>query len=313
MIAVIAAIVALVPGCRSNNWEQTAPFAPSLRPAFGARVTDGKLQFWLGTPCSAVTNVFFTFDPYKDDEAELELAPPPGFAPEVDRFTLGGPYPRLTVSTPLPAGFDWRSAKEVMLGVHTLGEDGWGSTSQLSDVVKGSAEHPDDSYWFQDVGWLNPAEVAAQNGKTFLTTCTPDPQKQPSVPAAFGARIDDDKLRIWTGTPCTSTTGVTIAFQPAGQRLRAEDSRRRRHGRFRPLHRRRAPRPVYRSASRYPPDSICAHRNPRCCRSSGKDAHVGLRTDLAEVANGSARSPFRHLLVPGRRLAEPRRRCREKR
>ena len=26
----------------------------------------------------------------------------------------------------------------------------------------GSSERPSDSYWFQYVGWLNPAEVAAQ-------------------------------------------------------------------------------------------------------------------------------------------------------
>lgn len=290
VIAVIAAFVALVPGCRSNNWEQTAPFAPSLRPAFGVRVTDGNLQFWLGTSCSAVTNVLFTFDPYKGDEARLELAPAPGFAPDIDRLTLGGPYRGLTVSTPLPAGFDWRSANEVMLGVHTLGEDGWGSTSQLSEVVKGSAEHTADFYWFQDVGWLNPAEVAAQNGKTFLTTCTPDPQKQPSVPAAFGARIDGDKLRIWTGTPCASTTGVTIAFEPAGNVFEMKTVS---DGATVDFDRYTVGDPaVGLGISQALPAGFDVRAQTSALLSvSGKDAHVGLRTDLTEVANGSAQHP----------------------
>ena len=290
VVAVIVAIIALVPGCRSNNWEQTAPFAPSLRPAFGVRVASGKLQFWLGTPCSAVTNVVITFDPFKDNEAELQLAPAPGFAPEVDRLVVGGPYPGLTVSTPLPAGFDWRSAKEVMLGVHTLGVDGWGSTSQLSEVVNGSAQHPDDSYWFQDVGWLNPAEVAAQNGKTFLTTCTPDPQKQPSVPAAFGARIDGDKLRIWTGTPCASTTRVTIAFEPAGNVLAlktAGEGASVDFGRYTVGD----VAPGLQISQALPAGFDVRAQTSAVLSVSGKDAHAGLRTDLTEVANGSGHHP----------------------
>ena len=53
---------------------------------------------------------------------------------------------------------------------------GWGSTTQLAEVIKGSAEHPDDTYWFQGVGWLNPAQVKEQDAKTFLATCTDSPQ-----------------------------------------------------------------------------------------------------------------------------------------
>jgi hypothetical protein len=32
-----------------------------------------------------------------------------------------------------------------------------------------------DTY-FQGVGWLNPAEVAEQDAKTFLATCTDSPE-----------------------------------------------------------------------------------------------------------------------------------------
>ena len=57
-----------------------------------------------------------------------------------------------------------------------FGAGGWGSTTQLAEVIKGSAEHPDDTYWFQGVGWLNPAQVKEQDAKTFLATCTDSPQ-----------------------------------------------------------------------------------------------------------------------------------------
>jgi hypothetical protein len=54
---------------------------------------------------------------------------------------------------------------------------GWGSHTNLATVIGESGQHPEDTYWFQDVGWLNPAQVAAQDGKTFLATCTADPAK----------------------------------------------------------------------------------------------------------------------------------------
>jgi hypothetical protein len=57
------------------------------------------------------------------------------------------------------------------------GSGGWATSTDLAEVIKGSRQHPADTYWFQDVGWLNPADVAAKDGKTFLATCTPDPAK----------------------------------------------------------------------------------------------------------------------------------------
>ncbi|MBS9533422.1 hypothetical protein KIH27_07435 [Mycobacterium sp. M1] len=92
---------------------------------------------------------------------------------EIEHFTLGGPYPAgLQVSQPLPEGFDWRAEKSMHLSL-TGGSSQWGPMTDLAEVIKGSGQHPPDTYWFQDVGWLNPANVAAQDGKTFLGLCTP--------------------------------------------------------------------------------------------------------------------------------------------
>ena len=102
---------------------------------------------------------------------------PAGVGVEVDYFTLGRPVPGLEVTGPLPLDFDWRNAESARISVRGSGETGgWGSTTQLAEVIKGSAEHPDDTYWFHGVGWLNPAQVTEQDGKTFLATCTDSPQ-----------------------------------------------------------------------------------------------------------------------------------------
>ena len=180
--AVVAAtvVVALLTACRAGDdgWHPEAPFASSLRPAFGARVTDGQLRIWTGSRCAAVTRLALTFEPVR---AELVLTAPNEHPAAVEHLTLGGPYPGLDVSAPLPEDFDWHSADSLRISVYG-GTDGWGSTADLAEVKARSADHPPDTYWFQGVGWLDPADVAAQDGTTFLATCTPDPAKTQHVP-----------------------------------------------------------------------------------------------------------------------------------
>ena len=172
---VATALVALVAACSGrDDWNPEAQFAPSLRPAFGARVTNGQLQIWTGSRCIGVTRLALTFEP---DRAEAVLTAPPEHPATVEYLTLGGPYPGLQLSEPLPEGFDWQTAETLRISVYGDG-DSWGSYADVAEVIKGSAEHPDDTYLFQGVGWLNTAQVAAQNGKTFLATCTPDPAKK---------------------------------------------------------------------------------------------------------------------------------------
>jgi hypothetical protein len=171
----IAALIALLAVCGCD--DDRAPWAPSLQPAFGARATDGQLRIWTGSRCFGVTRLALAFDPDQTDRADLVLTSLDRGGADVERLVLGGPYPGLEVSKPLPEGFDWRGAKSVRITI-SGGSQGWGSSSTLAEVVRGSAEHADDTYWFQGVGWLDPAEVAAQDTKTFLATCTHDPAKQ---------------------------------------------------------------------------------------------------------------------------------------
>jgi hypothetical protein len=129
------------------------------------------LQIWTGSRCDDVTRLALTFEP---DRADLVLTAHRERPATVEFLTLGGPYPGLAVSEPLPQGFDWRASESVRISVYGGGAS-WGSYANIADVVDGSDRHPNDTYLFEGVGWLNAADVAAQDGKTFLATCTPDP------------------------------------------------------------------------------------------------------------------------------------------
>jgi hypothetical protein len=290
MVLVVAVSAALLAACDRGGWEKTAPVAPSLRPAFGARVTAGELRIWTGSPCVAATRVDLTFDPFQDDHAELVLGPPPGLAPDVEHLVLGGPYRGLAVTTPLPAGFDWRNAESMMFNVDRITGGGWGSTAQIAEIVKGSAEHPDDTYWFQDVGWLNPGEVAAQNGKTFLTTCSPDPEKRPPMPPAFGARVSDGAVRIWTGASCASTTGLTLVFDPSGAMLQMGGAREGASVDFEHFTV-GEPYPGLKVTQPLPEGFDWRSQKTLVLSVDGQHSHAGLETDLTEVIKGSAGHP----------------------
>ena len=139
-----------------------------MRPAFGARVTDGKLDIWVPPGCAGVRSVEvgFGFGP------ELVLTDASGMA-TLDRFTVGGPYPAgLTVTEAPPPDFDWRAVEYLFVDVDSTPK-GWAGTSRMADVVEGSDSHPDDTFYFGGVGWLDPEGVAEREGKEFAGVCRP--------------------------------------------------------------------------------------------------------------------------------------------
>jgi hypothetical protein len=186
------------------------PQATSLPAVFGARITDGQLRLWTGSPCGEVSRVVVQFTP---DGGRLILEPPKGETADIEFLTIGGAHPTLDVAEQLPDDFDWRTAQDVTLIVNS--PDAVGSTpTSVSEIVANSAGHPEDTYYFQGIGWRNAAQIAQENRKSLLTVCTADPATEPSLPTALGARVTDGTLRVWTGTPCTGTNGVTLAFTP---------------------------------------------------------------------------------------------------
>lgn len=220
-ILAIAAIAVSLGGCESQRGRN--PYETSLPSSkFGFRVTNGQLRIWTGSPCEGTTEIVVKVRGPGSDEATLQIYTPtyePGLTPgiEFEHLTLGGPYPGFNVMTPLPPGFDWRKAEYFQIDVggppvsRGLGRN---FAPIATEIIVHSAEHPENTYYFPDVGWLDPAEVAAKNGNEFLTVCTPDPAKEESNQSVVGVRVTDGTLRFWTGTPCPYDAGVIISFQP---------------------------------------------------------------------------------------------------
>ncbi|OLP01091.1 hypothetical protein BVU76_17395 [Mycolicibacterium porcinum] len=188
----------------------------------GFRVTGGQLHLWTGSPCEGTTQVVVKIRGPESGETTLAIYTPtlePGLTPgvEFEHLALDGPYPGFNVKDPLPPGFDWRNAEFIQIEVQgppvARGLDR-NFASIATEITEHSSEHPEDSYFFPDVGWLNPDEVAAKDGKEFLTVCTPDPAKEESKQAVVGVRVTDGALRFWTGSPCPFDSGVMLTFQP---------------------------------------------------------------------------------------------------
>lgn len=143
---------------------------------FGARITDGALHIWTGSPCRGTTEVYLVFEMGKPNAPALKLASTatePGVMFEY--LTIGGPYPGFDIDRALPANFDWRTAETLYLSVSGPPTT-WNASTSLAEVVAGSEKHPADTYWFEGVGWLAPAEVASLDGTKFIAVCSPDPK-----------------------------------------------------------------------------------------------------------------------------------------
>ncbi|MGU3499833.1 hypothetical protein [Mycobacterium sp. C31M] len=148
------------------------PEDPSLPPVFGARVTDGRLQLSTGTPCQNVSRIVVNFNP---GSARLILEPAQGASADVETLTIGGPYPGMEIVEDLPVGFDWKAEQQVLMTVDSEPAGAGATPTSIAELTAGSGDHPADSYYFEGVGWLGPAEVAEGNGTSLLTVCTPDP------------------------------------------------------------------------------------------------------------------------------------------
>jgi hypothetical protein len=169
--ATLAGAVAMVlTGC--DGGRPAAQFAPDLPPGAGYRVAGADLAVWTGTPCSDVTRITVRLDSGSADSTATvwEAAEPSA----VERFSLERPPAGFEVAEPFPPDADWREAATVSLLLDG-GDAAWSSVVDVADVVEGSGGHDPSTYLFDDLGWYDEEAVAAGNGTSFLTVCTPEP------------------------------------------------------------------------------------------------------------------------------------------
>jgi hypothetical protein len=156
--------------------DDKAQYAPSLPAVAGFRVDDGVLKLWTGTPCAGVTGVTLIFDTgTKRSAKQVWTAPRPGVS--LDRMDLlppDGAEP-LQVKESLPADYDWTKAESISFSVD--GPKAYGARVDVRQVLTESARHSAESYLFGQSGWFDAADVQRENRKSFLTICTPDPER----------------------------------------------------------------------------------------------------------------------------------------
>jgi hypothetical protein len=162
--------------------DTEAQYAPSLPAAAGFRVDDGVLKLWTGTPCQGVTGVTLIFDSGTKRSAEQRWsAPRPGVSLErMDLLPAGQETPPdsagpLQVQKHLPADYDWTKAESIAFSVD--GPRAYGARVDVGQVLTESARHPSGTYLFGQSGWMDAADVQRENRKSFLTVCTPDPER----------------------------------------------------------------------------------------------------------------------------------------
>jgi len=171
-------VVALTGACRT-----TAQFAPSVPAEAGFRVEGGVLKVWTGTPCNGVFRERLTFDVGTHESTDVEWgAPRPGVLFErMDLLKITGepvtePRVDLHLEQPPPTGYDWTKAEALNFAVD--GPSAWGSRVDVARVLRESPQHPAGSYLFGAIGWKDPADVGRENGRSFITICTPDPARE---------------------------------------------------------------------------------------------------------------------------------------
>jgi len=147
------------------------PQDPQYPVVFGIRVTDN--HFWISTarpcPTHAVLSVVFPGSKMATPISVTLLKP-------IDTLDLTDPGPDVTVQQYMAQGFLW-SDEGTRVEITTQFPDGsssFFSAVNFTDLQEESADYP-DQFFFGQMGWLAPDDVAARDGIDLLTVCTPRP------------------------------------------------------------------------------------------------------------------------------------------
>ena len=198
-------LFAVMTGCDhapDPYWNSHAPGSPSLPRDVGIRVTDGHLDIWTGSPCREVTRIHATFQRPGTYYYYFDSVDPGGG--ELERLRYGEDVPGFTPTRVPEPGFDWRDVERLFFVVLMNDGDGMDAGSDLQKVFDNSDKHPEDTYYFQHAGWLDPVGVAAEDGKSFLTLCTPDPVRSLAL-ARRGSSAESRLLPTFAWT-CVGAT-----------------------------------------------------------------------------------------------------------
>lgn len=143
-------------------------FETPLPSVVGARVVDGQLELFTGTPCADVTEVEVRLDPGAREV--LATVVMTAMQPtELDRFRIDEAPTGFRATAPLPAGVSWSDADGADLRVTTT--DGDRSASVDLAELREQDEHPGD--YLVGTRWLSEDEVLDGDGGDYALLCSP--------------------------------------------------------------------------------------------------------------------------------------------
>jgi len=146
---------------------------PPLPVVWGARANGEDLSFSFGSECQPPATVSVLFASYANLSGltfSFSIDEP------LSEFEIGALPSSATVLQKLPESFDWHKSS-MMSVLLQFGDQSWSwrsamSESDMAEVMR-SEMHPLDEFYFREIGWSTPSEVAARDGVDLLTFCHP--------------------------------------------------------------------------------------------------------------------------------------------
>lgn len=168
---VVAALVVLSVAPMLNPRMQ--PLEPDLPFLLGARADADDLVVWVGARCEDAESFKVTVsvrEPRRSVSLRLESDEP---------TTLEGPLRVRDLQEDPPGSFEvverWPDQIDLAdFDAISVLSPGAGAQAPVDVVVEGSAEHPGEFWFGDDLGWMDLDEAAARDGEDFYSLCRTD-------------------------------------------------------------------------------------------------------------------------------------------
>lgn len=168
---VVAALVALAVAAVVNPRGQ--PLEPELPFLLGVRVDADNLVVWVGARCEEAESLKVAVsvrEPRRSVSLRLESDEP---------TTLEGPLRVRDLQADPPGSFEvverWPDQLDLAdFDAISVLSPGAGAQAPVDVVVEGSAEHPGEFWFGDDLGWMDLDEAAARDGEDFYSLCRTD-------------------------------------------------------------------------------------------------------------------------------------------
>jgi len=157
----------------THTYGVPVPSSPSLLVYWGVRTDGDDLKFSFGSTCDppfTVNVLFASYGQFAGQDFSFSTSE------SIAGFDMDALPSDAVILSSLPESYDWRKSPMMTLYLQ-FSDTSWSwlygmAEDDLAEVMA-SDQHPSNEYYFGDIGWMTPAEVAARDGVDLLTVCHP--------------------------------------------------------------------------------------------------------------------------------------------